>query len=135
MRSFSHARVYQRLADAADRLGDERFRDGRVGIWYARAEVRRDFYCGLAAAKERGYNITRETLSATHVHLGNIDTEDAEMAFALMQGDYWSPVGTANEWLRSLGLDHTSMFVGDVIDINGQLLFVEVEGFSALSGA
>lgn len=129
---YSHPRVYQRLADAADRLGDERYRDGRMGIWYARAEVHRDFYGGLAAAQKQGYSITRETLGKTHVHLGNIEADDEETAFALMQGDYWSPAGAANQWLRSIGLDHTSMFVGDVIDINGQLLFVEVEGFSML---
>lgn len=128
-----HPRVYQRLADAADRLGDDRYRDGKFGIWFARAEVHRDFYAGLATAQKLGYTITRETLDRTHVYLGNIEAEDEEMAFALMQGDFWSPRGIANEWLRSLGVDHTSMFVGDVIDFNGQLLFVEVEGFSTIT--
>lgn len=124
--------VYERLADAADKLRDDRFRGGPVAIWYARPAAQRDFYSGLAFAKESGHDLTRETLGKTHVHLGNIEADDAEMAYAMMQGDYWSPGAAAKQWLISLGLDHTSMFLGDVIDFKEQLLFVEVEGFSVL---
>lgn len=125
---------YKRLDDAVKKTRDERFGNGSVGIWYARASVSRDLYDGLACAQERGYSITRQTITTTHVHLGNIEADDAEMAFALMTGDYWNPNGEANAWLVSLGLDHTSMMVGDVIDFRGKLLFVEFEGFADLDG-
>lgn len=127
-----NARTYTQLSDAADMTGDKRYRGGSVGIWYARTPVRVDLSVSLAVARKLGHDITRKTISVTHEHLGNIEAEDAEMAFALMRGDYWSPRGEANDWLASLGLDHTSMIVGDVVDFRGKLLFVEFEGFSEI---
>jgi hypothetical protein len=127
-----HPRKYERLSDAVQKTGDERYQGGSVGIWYARTPVRVDLSAGLAVALKRGYDITRKTLSVTHVHLGDIEAEDAEMAFALMSGNYWSPHGEANDWLKSLDLDHTSMIVGDVVDFRGKLLFVEFEGFTEI---
>lgn len=122
-------RKYERLADATEKTHDERYQGGSVGVWYARAAVHRDLYAGLAAARKCGHHITRATLAQTHVHLGNIEAEDSDTAFAMMSGDYWSPKGEANEWLVSLDVDHTSMVVGDVLDFRGKLLFVELEGF------
>lgn len=127
-----HPRKYERLSDAAQKTGDERYQGGSVGIWYARTPVRADLSTSLTAARKYGHEITRKTLSVTHVHLGNIEAEDEEVAFALMSGNYWSPNGEANDWLDSLGLDHTSMIVGDVVDFRGKLLFVEFEGFAEL---
>lgn len=126
------SRNYKRLADAAEKTRDERYQGGSVGVWYARAAVHGDLYAGLSAARKCGHHITRATLAQTHVHLGNIEAEDPDMAFAMMSGDHWSPKSEANEWLVSLDVDHTSMVVGDVLDFRGKLLFVEFEGFVEL---
>jgi hypothetical protein len=123
---------YTKLSDAADKTGDERYRGGAVGIWYARASVHRDLYEGYARAKARGYDITRKTLEKTHVYLGSIEADEPYTAYALMDAHRWSPNGEANDWLTAFELNHTSMVVGDVLDFHGKLLFLEFEGFTEL---
>jgi len=50
-----------------------------------------------------------------------------------MQGMNWSPYGEARELIRSKGLKHTSMSVGDVIkDPTGAYWRVEDLGFKQL---
>jgi hypothetical protein len=34
----------------------------------------------------------------------------------MMQGEIWSPQGEAREYIRSLGLKHTSMSAGDMVE-------------------
>jgi hypothetical protein len=128
-------RKYTCLADAAQKTGDERYRGGSVGIWYARPAYFRDLILGCASARKQGVHVTRATLATTHVFLGNIEADDPQMAIGLMLGDYWSPHGEAKEWLESIGASHTSMCSGDVIDFRGRLLFVDVEGFTELEDA
>jgi len=40
-----------------------------------------------------------------------------EDVFMMMQGEVWSPNGEARSLIQKLGLDHTSMSVGDVLRI------------------
>ena len=49
-----------------------------------------------------------------------------------MQGENWSPNGEARNLIGSLGLSHTSMSVGDIIEIDGNLFFVDRHGFKKL---
>jgi len=55
-------------------------------------------------------------LAKTHTLLGSANSgfSDDDLFFRL-QGENWSPEGEAKEWIRSLGLWHTSMSVGDLI--------------------
>ena len=59
---------------------------------------------------------------------------DLEEVFYAMQGEVWSPHGEAREFIRSLGLKHTSMSVGDVIyDVSARKYYVvDFIGFSEL---
>ena len=60
-------------------------------------------------------------LAETHVLVKEIEAADVNEVFYQMQGEVWSPNGEARELIRSLGLDHTSMSVGDVIyDVESQ---------------
>lgn len=50
-----------------------------------------------------------------------IVAKDIDHVFHNMQGEVWSPNGEARELIRSLGLWHTSMSVGDVVlDFDGE---------------
>lgn len=40
-----------------------------------------------------------------------------ENIFMLMQAENWSPNGEARDLIRSLGLSHTLMLVGDIIEV------------------
>jgi len=70
----------------------------------------------------------------THSLLGFINGENLEDAFCQMQGEVWSPNGEAVNLIRNLGLNHTSMMIGDVISNpdTGEMWEVAWEGFDEL---
>lgn len=84
-------------------------------IYYMRPEAFRDFGGGFKTPR-------REDLEKTHVHLidrevsaiGRMDRLNA--VFREMQAENWSPNGEQRDLIRSKGLSHTSMSVGDVIE-------------------
>lgn len=123
------------LEDVALVTRDKRYAGGSVGIWYARGV---ELFRRIAIAYPQGQKgidlvqLTRTNLSDTHLHLGNIEADDPEMAFWMMNGECWAPGTIANDWIEKLGAGHTSMTAGDVIDFRGELLLVEVDGFSRI---
>lgn len=48
---------------------------------------------------------------------GECDSRPIELGdvYELMQGEHWSPNGERGEYVRRLGLAHTSMSIGDLI--------------------
>jgi hypothetical protein len=50
------------------------------------------------------------------VPLFKIEAKSLDDVFMKMQGEIWSPMGEARALIRSLGLTHTSMSVGDFIE-------------------
>lgn len=56
-----------------------------------------------------------ELLPVTHRFVCELDVPRREDVFAQMQGEVWSPNGEARELIASLGLRHTSMSIGDVV--------------------
>lgn len=59
--------------------------------------------------------LTATALRLSHAWLFEIKAAGLDDAFRLMQGENWSPNGEARELLQALGLNHTSMSVGDVL--------------------
>jgi hypothetical protein len=78
---------------------------GSSEIWYAKPEF--DGYLGA---------VPGAILSDTHIKLGFVPSTDLEQIFCAMQSEHWSPNGEARGLISGLGLDHTSMSVGDVIE-------------------
>jgi hypothetical protein len=70
-------------------------------IWYARNP---SFTAGVDPAK----------IKETHALVKTLETDSLDEVFCLMQAENWSPNGEARPLIRSLGLLHTSMSVGDV---------------------
>ena len=75
---------------------------------------------------------TPTTISKTHVLLGSIAEKDPERVFGLLQGDNWSPRGEARNLVRKLNLSHTSMSVGDIVQIGNKLWIADNIGFKEL---
>lgn len=100
------------------------FEPGEVEVWYQRPEF---FRKGTVGEEPK-----LDELEATHVKLGVLDANDPDEVFAALQGESWSPNGEANAMLRALGLGHTSMSVGDVIVLRGDVLLVAIVGFRRL---
>jgi hypothetical protein len=74
-----------------------------------------------------------DKLSATHVHLKDVDADDPEDVLHRMRADIWSPNGEALDLLRSKGLEHTTMTIGDVlVDESDDVYLVTALGFTRL---
>lgn len=128
--------AYRSLNDAADVTGDLRYGSGRTGVWYAKPEFFRDLSMGPKFAAKRGIALptSRLDLLLTHTLVGLVDETNPEDVFVMMQGEVWSPMGEASGFLRSKGLTHTSMSVGDVLVLpNGDLVMVDTDGFDELT--
>jgi len=74
----------------------------------AQIDNRTQFY----AADEE---LTLESMKESHVFLRTVEAIDKDDAYIRMQGEYWSPNGEAQAQLDQLGLEHTSMSIGDVL--------------------
>jgi len=100
----------------------------RYQVWYMRPEFFGKGITGSAVPNPAN-------LSATHVHLKDIEAEGIPAAYQAMQGEVWSPNGEARELIQSKGLQHTSMSVGDVIiDDVGNVHVVATVGFKGIGG-
>jgi hypothetical protein len=73
-------------------------------------------------------------LSATHVHLKDIEANNQEDALHCMRAEIWSPNGEALDLLQSKGIQHVTMTIGDVLVDEGDAVYlVTAIGFSLLS--
>jgi|SRR6185369_1948691 len=71
-------------------------------------------------------------LDKTHVMLRDVEAKDFEDLFRKMQGEVWSPKGEARPLIRSKGLQHTSMSVGDVAVVEKEVFIVDNRGWRRL---
>ena len=60
-------------------------------------------------------NLVVAGLDQTHAFLTEVEACSVEEVYRMMQAEFWSPNGEARGLIRSLGLDHTSMSVNDVV--------------------
>lgn len=115
---------YRALSDA----GAE-YRPGKTQIWYWKPEFSRDMIEGYEFLKNNNMLPDPDNLSATHRPVGTLSQEDPNQIFSMMQSEVWSPSGQAQDLIKNLGLNHTSMSVGDIIVINNRPLMVDRAGF------
>lgn len=104
---------------------------------------------GLAKGSTKIYYMTPETfmnyrgflpkvlpsvasLKDSHVLLGTVKERNHGPLFGMLQGEVWSPGGEANKLIRSKGLRHTSMSVGDVIVVGKKGYMVDMVGWETL---
>lgn len=101
-------------------------------VWYMRPDFFRDGTMGYDWAKERGF-LDGQGLEKTHIELGVFSAENEDDLFRKMQGEVWSPNGEARPLIRSKGLEHTSMSVGDAfVDEEGVAWMVDRFGFKRI---
>ena len=93
-------------------------------IWYMKPSFLRSIVGGSPEPNN---------LSATHVHLKDIEADNQEDALSRMRAENWSPNGEALDLLQSKGLQHTTMTIGDVlVDESDAVYLVTGIGFSLL---
>jgi hypothetical protein len=72
-------------------------------------------------------------LDVTHRLVKQVRAEGLDEVYCQMQGEVWSPNGEARGLIRSLGLSHTSLSVGDVVkDPQGNFWVCNVSGWLPL---
>jgi hypothetical protein len=102
-------------------------------VWYMKPDFFRDGTMGVDWLRKRQQLPRVSDLAATHVKVRSIEAANLEAVFVGMQGEVWSPNGEARGLIRSLGLQHTSMSVGDIaVDADGTAHIVDRFGFEAL---
>jgi len=79
-------------------------------VWYAKTPL-----YSIYAYKGTWERLSVTDLDKTHVMLKEIDAPDRDEAWVAMQGENWSPQGEARELIKSKGLTHTSMSIGDIL--------------------
>lgn len=99
---------------------NDKYPVGDTTIWYAKDMFRRG-----------PVDITN--LTNDYAAVGNIDEDDLDNIYMMMQGEMWSPRGEARELITSLGVDHTSMSVGDIIQVGNDFYMVAGVGFDKLN--
>lgn len=107
---------------------------GKTEIWYWKPEMSRDIMMGLAWLQTQVPEAYPEpyNLGKTHIMLGRVKCKDLAHLFDIMQGEQWSPNGEARGLIKTLGLNHTSMSVGDIVVVDGSALFVDGMGWVKL---
>lgn len=125
---LTEAESYSTLADAGDA-----YSPGNTEIWYWKGEHGRDFMMGYDFMKKHSSSFDPNNLSQTHVLVGKIAETDPNKIFSMMQGESWSPRGEARDMIEKLGVEHTSMSVGDVIRVNNDMFMVDRMGFRNLA--
>ena len=109
---------------------------GRAQVFYVKPDCSEK---GLNIRFGDHKDINIRNLSDTHVFLCSGDENlDPEDFFCNLQGERWSPNGEANALIRSKGLAHTSMSVGDIVVLpienstQKKVMFVANVGFVCL---
>lgn len=100
-------------------------------VWYMKPSFFRDGIFGKLPdhTKLEDTHVMVKSLTTT----GDLPFEGLSQVMHEMQGEVWSPNGEARDLIRSLGLEHTSMSVGDVaIDESGYVWLARPAGWSNL---
>lgn len=105
------------------------FTKGSTEIWYMKPDFFRDGTMGYEWLEKQGRLPDVNDLKDTHNLLGVIRETNLETIFEIMQGEYWSPRGQARSLIQKKGLHHTSMSVGDIIVVHGEVFMVDSTGF------
>lgn len=72
-------------------------------------------------------------LSQSHTLIKDFEEDiPLEKVFQDMQGEVWSPNGEQRGYVKSLGLEHTSMMVGDIVAKDDGLWFCDFCGWVKL---
>lgn len=88
---------------------------GKYRVFYARSPL---------ALLGDGPLPTEADLPASHVFVRSIQATCLEDVYWRMQGEVWSPRGEATPLIKRLGLSHTSLSLGDVVQAPDGLYYV-----------
>jgi hypothetical protein len=120
----------RQLKGALEEIGETDTGDGpprikMYEVWYAKEP-------NFSVKETRKQILEAGDLSKTHCKVREIDAINMEEIFFHMQAEFWSPHGEAKQLIKALGLQYTSMSVGDVVIDGGDKYIVGIVGFEKL---
>ena len=84
-------------------------------------------------AKDNSKQVDIENFTSSHVFVKKVEADNIDEVFEKMQGEVWSPKGEKRDFILSLGLNHTSMFLNDLaIDENAKIYICETYGWTII---
>jgi 2'-5' RNA ligase len=118
---------YESFEDAKQRLGGKYLGKG-TKVWFFKDKYGRDFGMGSEFLLKQGLPLPDpKNIKKTHVLIGEIGERNPNRVYEMMQGENWSPRAEAKELIKKSGTWHTSMSIGDVIQVGNK--FYMVDGF------
>jgi len=107
---------------------------GRLRIWYWKPDQSRDMLMGSDFLKKHGLLPDCSNLGKTHVCISDGFSSDIDLGkiYHDWQGENWSPYGEARDFIKGYGLNHTSMSMGDIIQVDDRYYMVDRIGFTEL---
>jgi len=100
---------------------------GDTEVWYANS--RRYLKDGYESCKEDGLLPDPADLGVTHTLLGRVFSKDPHEILRDLQGEVWNPSKEGREIIKERGVSHTGMSVGDILVIDGKVLFLDRHDF------
>ena len=119
-----------------------------IKIYYYNREFSRDAGMGVEFLKENNLLPDTNEIEKTHTLMTASDyfdlpdnkinfefngTESLELLYSAYQGHNWSPTGEARLLIKALGLNHTSMSMGDIIKVDDVFYMVDTFGFTDIT--
>ena len=124
---------YKTINDAAEATGNLNYGKGQTHIWYWKKDKARDMLMGYDWLLKTTGVPSPKHLGDTHVLIGSIRARDLNEIYKIMQGENWSPNGEARGLIQARGTGHTSMSVGDIIQIGNHTWLVDLTGFQKIA--
>lgn len=112
--------------------GDD-YSPGNTQIWYWKENLGNEMMKGYDYLKSTNRLPDPTNLAATHVLIGNVAETNEDIVYSMMQAEVWSPQNQADDMIKSLGVGHTGMSVGDIIVKGNDVLMVDKTGFVNLT--
>ena len=132
--AFEPGTQYKTLNDAVAGTGDPKYGPGHTQVWYMKPATFRNLIMGYDFVAEHVPQALPDprNLHKTHVLVGVLNVTSPGQIYHQMQGEMWSPHGEARSMIQGLGLQHTSMSIGDIIVEGSDVLMVDTHGFKKL---
>jgi hypothetical protein len=104
-------------------------------VYYMRPEFFGDGLMGADWLRKLGKMPDPGKLDATHIFLHEIEAEGLEQVYDAMQAEAWSPNGEVPPIIKTKGLRHISMSVGDIVvdQYAFRAYILDVRGFRELA--
>jgi hypothetical protein len=116
---------YETLNDASTVRSE--LAEGPVEVWYMKP-----FFFSEGISGGLPNRSGPSGLVVTHVQLGSVEDHPLDSLWTSLQGENWSPRGEANSLIRKMGLQHTSMSVGDCFVKDGKVFVCSMMGFEEM---